>query len=433
MTMTAVYAERRTTPAPQAPAPARRDTSVDFLRAFCIVAVVALHAQMVGISAGAEGIAFFDASEGASWLVPFSWSVQVMPLFFIIGGFSGAIAYQRLRARGGRPSAFLSARVHRLLLPALVTIVAVGLLLVLLSMVGVPEEFVATARYRFGQPLWFLATFLMCQALLPALVRAHERAPWLTLGALAGGACTVDLTRALTGIDAIGLLNLALVWLTIQQLGFFLARGDVERLPRRGRIGALAVSVSVIVTAIGLGLYSPDLLANLNPPTTLLVLIGVAQLFLFSLCRPALARLADRRAARAFTAFVTPRAMTIYLWHMPVLLTMAGVLAAGALLGGTTLAEASSPAWWLARPLWIAVALALTAVIAVALAPVERRPLAPEAPSTPRAVIATMYGLAGLVLILTLAHSVFALFLGSALVLLALRTARAREAVAPAL
>lgn len=80
------------TPIPHPSAPrdgAARDTGIDFVRALCVVGVVVLHAMMVGVTVADGGPVFHNAAAGSVWITPLSWVLQVMPLFFVIGGFSG--------------------------------------------------------------------------------------------------------------------------------------------------------------------------------------------------------------------------------------------------------------------------------------------------------------------------------------------------------
>ncbi|MFC0197586.1 acyltransferase, partial [Microbacterium arthrosphaerae] len=351
-----------------------RDRAVDLVRVFCVIGVVVLHAIMVGVTVTGSGPSFVNASDGTAWIVPVSWALQVMPLFFIVGGFAGATAFRRSRARGGAAARFVAGRVHRLLLPAAVTVGVAGALLGLLAAAGIPADLVALAGFRFAQPLWFLGVFLVCQALLPALLRCHERAPLRTLGVLALLAGAVDVVRLATGIDGIGFLNLAFVWLTLQQVGFFLADGRIDALSRRSRAGAAAAAVALLAVSFASGLHSPDLVANINPPTTALLLVGVVHVALFSLVRAPLERLAARPGPARLVDFATPRAMTVYLWHMPVLLALAGLSAAASMLAGMPLPEVNGAGWWVSRPLWLALALAATAAVAVPLSRIEARP-----------------------------------------------------------
>ncbi|MGW9268616.1 acyltransferase family protein [Microbacterium sp. NPDC055599] len=415
------------------PAPsARRDTGIDFIRALCVLGVVVLHAIMVGVTVADGAPVFENASDGTGWIAPLSWVLQVMPLFFVIGGFSGLLASRRLRARGASTLDFLTARVHRLLRPAVITVAAVGVALAVLTLLGVPAELIAVAGFRYGQPLWFLGVFLLCQLLLPALAALHERAPLRTIGALAAASVAVDALRGVTGAAGLGFLNLAFVWLTLQQLGFFLADGRIDALARRTR-AAVTAGAGVLLTVLFVaGVYSPDLIANINPPTAALLLVGVVHTGLLSLHRERIARASSTVAAAAFTRFVTRRTMTIYLWHMPVLLAMAGLTAVVALGTGAALPALDGPEWWLTRPLWLLSALALTAGVAVAVDRFERQPAPTGTRSSGRLVSAGLLGLGGVVLLLVVGTSVTTAVVAVALLMAALRLARAAEPV-PAL
>lgn len=402
-----------------------RDRAIDLVRAFCITAVVVLHAMMVGVTVTAAGPSFVNASDGTTWIVPLSWALQVMPLFFVIGGFSGATALRRGRARGVDGVGFVAGRIHRLLLPALVTIATAGAMLALLSAAGVSPDLVALAGIRFAQPLWFLGVFLVCQALLPALLLLHERAPARTIAALAAAAVCVDAARLATGIEAIGFLNLAFVWLTMQQLGFFLADGRIDRLSRLTRAAGLAIAVVGLGLSFAMGVHSPDLVANINPPTTALLLVGVAHTALFSLFRTPLARLAARRAPTAFVDWLSPRAMTVYLWHMPVLLCLAGLTAGVAMMTGMPLPALDSASWWATRPLWLAVAGVATVLVARRLAAMESVAAPPPAGSAWRVGTAAVSGTAAVALLLVAGTSMVTAALAVTLMAGALLLARA--------
>ncbi len=404
-----------------------RDTGIDLVRALCVLGVVVLHAMMVGVTVTDAGPLFANASEGSWWITPLSWMLQVMPLFFVVGGFAGYTSYVRARQRGGTPAAFVAGRIHRLLLPAVCTIAVVGIALTALLLHGVPEELVGIAGYRFGQPLWFLGVFLLCQVLLPALAAAHERAPGRTIALLVAAAVVVDAVRIGTGADAVGILNLAFVWLALQQLGFFLADGRIGALTRRTRAIIGLAAVAGLLLSVASGVHSPDLIANLNPPTTALLFVGVAHTMLMSLMRERLNRWSLRPFGMRLRGFVTPRAMTIYLWHMPVLLAMAGASAVFAIVTGIALPEPSSPAWWLTRPLWLAVAFALTGGVVMVFARIEARSAPSHTDATPRLVGASVIGIGAVVGLLVLGATPITAAITVLLMIAALRLARTRR------
>ncbi|MFF1571155.1 acyltransferase [Leifsonia sp. NPDC058292] len=341
----------------------RRDGTVDIARAWCLVVVVALHALMVGVSVSATGPVLANALESWAWFAPVSWLVQIMPLFVVLGGFSSHTQWSRMRSRGVRPADYVAQRMHRLLRPAAVAVSAVVVALAALTVAGVPGGLVATAGFRLSQPLWFLGVYILCSAFVPLLDVAHRRAPVLAVIGLVAAVIAVDVVRSATGVTAIGFANLLFVWVLIQQLGFWLADGTVGRLGRRALVGLATLALATLFVLAATGVYSFDMLANLNPPTFALVLLGVAQLALFQLARPALGRLQGVRAVSAAVGAINARAMTVYLWHMLVLIALAGAI----LLSGMRLPVPLSGDWWLTRPLWLlAVGAGVAAVVALA-------------------------------------------------------------------
>jgi peptidoglycan/LPS O-acetylase OafA/YrhL len=349
-----------------------RDTAIDAARAGCLAVVFLLHAMMVGVSVGPGGPVLENALEGWEYLAPATWVVQIMPLFFLIGGFSGWTAWQRRRARGVDAAGFVRDRIIRLVRPAVPLVAVVGLALAGLAAAGVPADIVQTASFRIGQPLWFLAVYLGASALVPLMVRLHEWRPGVTIGALVGAVVAVDALRFATGVEALGFLNLAFVWLAMQQLGFLLADGTVDRMPVTARLRLAGCALGGLLAITLSGPYTPDLLQNLNPPTVCLVLLGTAQLALFSLVRRPLGRWAERRGPARVVASFGEWGMTMYLWHLPAfVLLAAGLLAANASFG-LVLPEPLSAEWWATRPLWLLGAAAVTALAVRAFARWER-------------------------------------------------------------
>lgn len=169
-----------------------RDRSIDLVRSFLLLVVVGLHSSMVAVSVGPEGFVLGNALEGQGWFAPASWLVQIMPLFFLIGGFSSHTHWSRMRERGHSASSNVVGRLHRLLVPTLVSIAAVGIALAVMTLSGVPAQLIATAGYRLSQPLWFLGVYVLCSALVPLLVAAHSKRPVLSLAVLVGAAGAAD-------------------------------------------------------------------------------------------------------------------------------------------------------------------------------------------------------------------------------------------------
>jgi len=424
--MTLTSAPARPTTAP----PTRRDVAVDVARAWCLTVVVALHAVMVGVSVTGGHPVLENAMERWGGFGALTWVVQVMPLFFLLGGFSGIQHWERARGRGAGYGAHVAGRVRRLLVPAVAAVLATVAVLTALQLAGVGEELVATAGFRLSQPLWFLAVYLLCTVALPPLVAAHRRHPVLTIGGLAAAVVAVDIVRSATGVTAVGLLNLAFVWLLVQQLGFVLASPRFAAWEAR-RTAALAAGAFATLAVLCLcGVYSADLYAALNPPAGALALLAVGQLALFALARPWLARAASARLIGRYVAALNRHAMTVYSWHMLVLVLTAGMLL---LVGGSALPHPLGEEWWLTRPLWLAAVAVGVALVARAAGRWEtggRGAAAASggraASSGPRAFAAAAAGAGGVVLILVQGSALAGWVGGALLVLGALALLRER-------
>lgn len=373
---TAVHA-RTGTASPRA----GRDHSIDAVRAILLVLVIGLHAMMVGVTVGPSGPVLENALDNQAGFAPVSWFVQMMPMFFIVGGFASISQWRTLRERGTTAPAYVRSRIDRLVRPMIAAVVVVGSVLCAMTWAGVPADIVATAGFRIGQPLWFLGVYILCSALVPLMVRAHERARVATTLSLLAAVVAVDAARIASGVEAIGFLNLLFVWLLVQQLGFWLADGRIDALKRRTRFGIIAGALATMLVLVS-GLYSPDMYVNLNPPTVCLVLLGAAQLMVFSLLRTRIAALAEKPIARRIIDALGQRGMTIYIWHMPVLIGLAaGCLALNA-VAGVYLPEPLSPGWWLGRPVWlVVVGLAVIPVVAL-FARFERGRRMPRTPAS---------------------------------------------------
>lgn len=71
----------------------KRDLTLDLARVFCVLLVVVIHLLMVGVNTEARsGIALERPLEAQSWFPLVTWGGQIMPLFFVVGGFAGLTA-----------------------------------------------------------------------------------------------------------------------------------------------------------------------------------------------------------------------------------------------------------------------------------------------------------------------------------------------------
>jgi surface polysaccharide O-acyltransferase-like enzyme len=196
------------------------DRAVDFLRALAIGVVVIWHwALSVTHRTGGRLVMpnpIDDVPLG--WLA--TWLFQVLPVFFIVGGYANLAAWDSVRRSGGGTGRFLRKRLARLLGPTAVfavvwMVVEVALRLLVPGYAGVLE--VALVVFV---PLWFLAAYLWVVLLVPLTAWAHRRGGVLVVVALGAAVALADLGRFAYGLAAFGYLNTALVWVFAHQLGY---------------------------------------------------------------------------------------------------------------------------------------------------------------------------------------------------------------------
>ena len=304
----------------------RRDLTLDLARVAAVFLVVVVHLLQVGVGRDPDGVIVSSRpAEAQPWFDAATWVGQIMPLFFVVGGFASAAGWASWTARGGDAAGFVRTRILRLVQPALPLFGLVAVILLGARVAGADPALVDAAVVGIGMPLWFLAAYLLCQLVVPVAVRAHERAPRLSLGILALGTIAVDALRFATGVELLGYLNMLFVWPLIQQLGFWYRDGWFDRRGIPTLLSGAGAAYLLLGAVVAWGPYSSSMLANLNPPTLPLVLLGVAQACLLRVARPLLAALVRTRPARAVVFAMGSRLMTVYLWHLPVILLVSGL------------------------------------------------------------------------------------------------------------
>ncbi|MHC3390595.1 acyltransferase family protein [Streptomyces lavendulocolor] len=353
--------------------PDTRDRYIDLLRVASLATVVLGHWLMAAVTA--------DGSVGnllavVPQLQVLTWVLQIMPVFFFVGGFSHALSY---RSRPGY-AAFLRTRLQRLLRPTMVFIGVWTAAALVVQLLGGDGGLTGVALRLVAQPLWFIGIYLAMVAFTPPLLKLHERYGWGAFAALAGGAALVDALRFAAGVPYVEFLNFAFVWLAVHQLGFLRADGRV-RAPAALAVCGLAGAAALVA----LGPYPLSMVgmpgekvSNMAPPTFALLchalwLVGAVEL----LRRPG-GRLARRPAVWRAVVAANGVAMTAFLWHLTAMLGVYGAM----LALDVPLPEPASGAWWAQVPVRLAVAAAVTGLLVAAFRAVERPPARRAAPGS---------------------------------------------------
>ncbi|MBT2505560.1 acyltransferase family protein [Streptomyces sp. ISL-98] len=364
--------------------PAGRDRYTDLLRVASLGTVVAGHWLMAAVTAdGNVGNLLAVVPE----LQLLTWALQVMPVFFFVGGFSHALSYRSLRRKhpAGTSvySLFLRARLQRLLRPTMAFILLWGAAALALQLLGSGSGLTGVALRLVAQPLWFIGIYLAMVAFTPPLLKLHERYGWGAFVALAGAAATVDVLRFALDVPYVEFLNFAFVWLAVHQLGFLRADGRI-RMPSALALTGLAGAAALVafgpypLSMVGM---PGEKVSNMAPPTLALLAHGLWLVGAVELLRAPGARLVARpRAWRAVVA-ANGVAMTAFLWHLTAMLGVYGAM----LALDVPLPVPASAAWWAQVPLRFAAAAVLTALFVAAFRTFERpKPTTPAQALAPR-------------------------------------------------
>ena len=380
--------------------PDARNRVVDLLRAAAILVVVLGHWLIAAVVVRDDDLVIGHLLELASWTHPLTWVFQVMPVFFLVGGYANALSWRSATRRGETYAGWLRSRLRRLLTPV-VPLLLVWLVAASVAFAaGVPGSTLRTASQVALVPTWFLAAYVVVCAVAPATLWLWERTGWWSVvgGLVLGG--LVDLVSLATDTLAVGFANYLVVWATVHQLGYAWLDGRLTGTGRR--LGLAAVGLAGTVALVWAGPYPVSMIGlddavvnNSYPTRVTLGFLGLLQAGVVLSLEPLLARWLRSPGPWTATVLVNTRIMTIYLWHLTAMISVIGV---SLLLGGPGLGvEPLTAAWWLSRPVWWA-ALALVTLGFVSLLGRFETPRRDDSPAPPvwLPVLATLLGCGGL-------------------------------------
>ncbi|MFV0524800.1 MAG: acyltransferase family protein [Acidimicrobiales bacterium] len=333
-----------------------RNRAIDGYRAVAMLAVAAGHWLAADLRLGHDsrlvaGNALSDAPQLA-WI---TWLLQVMPLFFVVGGYASAASLDAHHRDGGRDNDWVSARLRRLFAPVAL-LAAVWLAIVTVTgLLGVGALGMAAAGAA-AIPLWFIANYTIDTAIAPRTLPAFRRNPRRFVGGLVGVFVALELLRFLAVPVVSSVLpqaNWVIGWLLFQVAGFAWRDGLI--VPGRRVAGVAVAALAGAAALVTVGPYPVSMvhfpgigaLSPTYPPSLALMLFGTGYSGLAIAAAPAVNRLFDRRPALwTTTVAANSVAMSVYLWHFT------AAAAAGAVLyatGALPTAAAGTGAWWIQK------------------------------------------------------------------------------------
>ncbi|MFJ9617759.1 acyltransferase family protein [Streptomyces noursei] len=363
--------------------PADRDRAIDGLRALALLAVPTGHWLLGGFTRDADG-ALHNASPltALGFLAPASWLLQMLGIFFLVGGHASVLSLRRTAARGGSTTRWLGGRIARLGRPVLGVTAVWATLIPLLHGLGVPTATLRTGATLVIQPLWFVGIYAVVTALTPYCAAAARRLGLWSAAPLLASVAAVDFLRygpfAAAMPSCLSLINLLPGWLFAYQLG--VCWGE-RRLGRRAAWGLLLGGTALFAALLVFFHYPASMVGvpgqdrtNSHPPSLLVLALAAAQSGAAVLLRDRLAGLLRRPALWSPVVVINLSAMTILCWHQTAMFAAAVPASfAGAVPGLTTAPDAV--AWIPERLAWMPV----LAVLLVLIGAVTRRFEAPWA------------------------------------------------------
>jgi hypothetical protein len=338
--------------------PPERNRYVDFLRAMSIIAVVVGHwlvaAPYIDSAGSVQGGHLLGILPWSQWL---TWGFQVMPIFFLVGGYSNVASWEAEQRKGGRYSDWFAGRIQRLINPVFPPLLAWALFAFAATQLGMERDNVRMATLLALIPVWFLAVYLLVTALAPITYAAWNRWGFRSFFLLVVAAILVDRLGVFEGVPHVRFLNFLFVWVAIHQLGYAWRAGAFRGIGHK--LFWIAASFVCLLFLTILGTYPVAMIGvpgaeitNSMPPTIALLALGMTQTGIVVALEPAGRRMLQSLGIWTATVLMNGMIMTVYLWHLTAFVL---VVVAAWLLGGIGLETYPGTAdWWLARPVWFA-------------------------------------------------------------------------------
>lgn len=333
-----------------------RDALVDLLRSLATTTVVLWHWVFTILVWRSDGPHADNPIGYVSGLWSLTWILQVMPLFFVAGGFVHARAWARDRGRPGAWASFIKRRAVQLGVPALVLIAVVagaGTAIALLHEGGDP--WVARGVLLVLSPLWFLIVYMALVVTVPIWDALDRRWGELVPLGLTALAMAVDLVRFRFNHPEVAWFNMLFVWGAAHQIGWSWQR--LRNAPKRFGHALMLIGFAALVGLTNMGLYprsmvgttsTADRFSNMGPPTLPIIALLIFQVGLVLANRERILAWAERPRVARFIAWLSSNAMPLFLWH-----TVGFALFYAAMRAITDVPETPSLMWWMTRPLWV--------------------------------------------------------------------------------
>ncbi|MCV7285970.1 acyltransferase [Mycolicibacterium wolinskyi] len=308
----------------EANTPPDRDRAIDVIRIVSLVGVVFGHTVMATSTIRDDVFIWSNLLTSSTVFQALTWVFQIMPLFF----FAGVAACVQSWRPGTSWGGWLLRRCTRLYRPVFYYLAFWTAALAILRFL-LPEHVYEPVAGISIQLLWFLGAYVLVLAAVPLL--AHITTTAQLVGAVVGTyafIALIDAVRITTdgaGYASLGYLN-TVVWLIPGMFGVAYRRNLLPA-PAALKVGLGMLGVNLALLYFGpyelslVGIETQQL-KNMTPPSLLLAGHAIMMCAFAIAAAPAISRWAQRPRVWWLAAIGNSGAMTLYLWHMPLLLAM---------------------------------------------------------------------------------------------------------------
>src|SRR5215813_7255391 len=349
--------------------PPSRNRYVDFLRAVSMLAVTVGH--------WLAAAPYFDATNTLTashiltvvpWTAWLTWIMQVMPIFFIVGGYANGISWRAARRDDKSYAAWLAGRLRRLVWPILPLLVVWAAIVAIEYARGVRPELISYGSQVAFIPIWFLTVYIGIVLLVPMMEATWVRYGMRSFWALTAAAIAVDVMYFAADLRWLGFANYLFVWGAVFLLGYaWLDDRFSERTLLIGAAGGFTVLLLLVhiapypISMIGV---PGEPISTTTPPKVTLIALAIMQGGLLLAVEAHARRWLASRLAWTATVAINVNIMTLFIWHLTAttLVVLAAYLANGF---GLRLEPGSSEWWWARVPWLIANAIALVPLVVV--------------------------------------------------------------------
>ena len=197
-----------------------RELSADVYRVLAVIVVVIGHwlVSAVTFHDGQFGNDYpLDALPWTRWL---TLVFQVVPVFFLVGGYASAASWTRWREAGGRRwTEWVRNRLAAILGPTTAYVMLVLVAVAVLDWVGVGRSALRFGGWAVAMHLWFVPVYLALLTLTPVALAAHRRWGLLVPAVLAIAVVVVDVAARVWHQPTISSANYLLCWAAVYQAG----------------------------------------------------------------------------------------------------------------------------------------------------------------------------------------------------------------------